>query len=175
MLDWLNVKAWLSIAVIVLISAAGAWIDYENHKIEKKRFETYLDHFVHVVNDAIDFPGSLMVVIDFSDTSDADKKIMVPSTFNNQEYDIILTGQYAVFIQEPFRLTRFFQREILLAHSLTSTYNYENFEISTPVHLDDLDTTPILRSSSKSTFTLFKHYIESNGSIDQWVTIMPSN
>ena len=114
MLDWLNVKAWLSAAVLILIVTTGAWIEREQDHFEEKQLEAYLDSFVGIVDKAVLVHGSLFIEINFTDDAKAGSGITIPSRFKNQLYEIILTERNAVFLQGSLRFSREFEQDVLL-------------------------------------------------------------
>jgi len=152
-LDWLNTKAALSMAVIVLIGTAGAWYGSQVESMSQQRLEVELERFVTVVNYVCMSASYISVKV--TQQKNADGYYLSPD-INGDQYEITLTRTHARFTQDDHQCSMRFVSNIYLMN--------DNADVQPGSRLSEkaLTELAILKVHSGSNFSIIKVNMESN-------------
>lgn len=165
MLDWLNIKAALSVAVIVLIASAGALYEHHEDKLLQQELEALLERFVSVV-DRMSASSSVIALEVTSSRADEDG-IYMPAALDGEPYEIHLTRSHARFKAGNHQCSKEFLSPVLLTDRDHST-----LFISPPME-EEFDGVSFIKMGSGTTIWILKINVISHGLERPAVVISP--
>jgi hypothetical protein len=170
-LDWLNTKAALSLATIMLIGTAGIWYNSLDDDLKISEFEAMLDKFVSVINGVHNSQAYTKIKITHDQSEISSNSIYLEPLFNNEPYDIILTTSHAVFQQDDLRCSREFISTIQLIDPGLND-ELDNFNPGKIILEQDLAFVDIVKLDSYMNLTIIKLILESDGFLHDSVFVL---
>jgi hypothetical protein len=170
-LDWLNTKAALSLATIMLIGSAGIWYEGLSDNLEIHEFEAMLDRFVSVINGVHNSQAYTKINITHHQSEISSNSIYLEPLFNNEPYEIILTSSHVVFQQQGLRCSREFISTIQL---IDPGLNGEegNYYPGKIILEKDLAFVQVVQLESYMNLTIIKLILESDGILNDSVFVL---
>ena len=156
MIDWLNIKAGLSICTVILIATAGAHFASESDKIKQEKFEAMVEEFVNIIDNIC--ISSAFISINISSEMDKDEdSIYFDPLFDNEPYTIVITENMAVFRQDNLMCSKNFVSSILIVT------NGDYFEPGSIIREEELNLVSKFKTNSVFEITLVKLIVNSSG------------
>jgi len=162
MMDWLNIKAALSITVFVIILTASAYYNIEKDKLDEELLRSNLEYFTEMINSVLVSPSLMSLNITFTAYHGTYIRTAVYEMPDGKPYEITLTSQKAIFSHGDNKCSRNFIGTIQTVSTLES-YCMENVSHERAVNMDELEPEPFLRFNSDNMLRLVKLDLEHNG------------
>ena len=166
MIDWLNIKAALSICTVILIATAGAHFASESDKIKQEKFEAMLEEFVSTIDNI--FISSAFISVNItSEMKENENSIYFDPLFDNEHYTIVITENKAVFRQDNLICSKDFVNTIFIVKS------GDYYEPGSIIDEDDLEKASFIKTDAGLEICVVKLIVNSAGVNAPKVILVP--